>query len=98
MNLQHTKHRLAKKFFKAAVFGVVLILALWGWNAEASPGAYEPGPKPTIASVMAKIAGDCVNHQRLVLSVTNKEGVTIYYTFLCEFKFMSDKPPMGEEL
>ena len=97
MNLQYLKHRLAMKVFKAAVFGIVLILALWGMSAEASPGEYEPPPKPTIASVMAKIAGDCVNHQRLVLSVTNPEGRTIYYTFLCQFKFMSDQPPEGDK-
>lgn len=99
MNLQHKTHSLAKTFFKLAFFGSILAMAAWGMNAEASPSEYEPAPeqKPTISSVMIKIEENCLNHQRLVLNVTDKQGRTIYYTFLCEFKFMSEQPPKGDK-
>lgn len=89
-------HRLAKSFFKAALFGSILIMALWGMNAEASPSEYEPPPPKTVAKTLMEIGDSCLNREIMVLSVVNSEGVRIYYSFLCKLMFTSEKPPHGE--
>ena len=96
MNLQYLKHRLATRFLKAAVFVSVLILSLWGMNAEAVPGEYEPPPPKTVAKTLMEIGDSCLNRGSMVLSVTNKEGKRIYLTFLCKFQFASEQPPEGK--
>lgn len=92
MNLQHKTHSMAKAFLKYAAYGAILILALWSWNAEASPGAYEPAPKLT-EIVINQIANSCLRQERLVLPVRDENGNVVYLTFLCQLKFISDKPP-----
>jgi Na+-transporting methylmalonyl-CoA/oxaloacetate decarboxylase gamma subunit len=93
MNLQHKKHSLAKSVFKYAAFGSILIMALWGMSAEASPSEYEPPPPKTTAQTLMEIGDSCLNREIMVLSVINSEGKRVYLTFLCKFQFASEIPP-----
>lgn len=93
-----------RTIFYVVLAGLILH-AIFSQDADASSGKYEPAPKapivaeipkpPTIGSAMAGIADTCLKYEQIILSMTGSDGKTVYHTFLCQYKFTSEKPPGG---